>query len=116
MDGIVPPLQINDEVYHPLLKEIVLYPPPLHFARGKSKSGSSRFRAKRRKLYAQSDRCFYCKKVLLFEESTLDHKVPKSKGGSNDIENFVLSCKKCNGKKGSSSYEDFLNEQQKSQH
>ena len=39
---------------------------------------------------------------------TLDHKIPKSKGGVNTIDNFVLSCGKCNNSKQDVVYEEFL--------
>ena len=33
------------------------------------------------------------------EASTVDHLIPVSKGGSNDLTNLVLCCKQCNGEK-----------------
>lgn len=42
-------------------------------------------------------RCKYCKNK---ENLTIDHKIPKVKGGSDDISNFQCLCKKCNGSKG----------------
>ena len=44
-------------------------------------------------------RCAYCKCDLIFNESTLDHVHPKSKGGPNTWKNLVISCKECNLKK-----------------
>ncbi len=32
--------------------------------------------------------------------TTLDHVVPKSRGGSNDADNLVASCERCNTSKG----------------
>src|ERR1017187_1827064 len=32
--------------------------------------------------------------------TTIDHVVPRSRGGSNDWENVVAACRPCNGKKG----------------
>lgn len=40
--------------------------------------------------------CMYCNDD---KNLTLDHVYPKSKGGSNDWENLVTCCKKCNSKK-----------------
>ena len=43
-----------------------------------------------------------------FRSGTIDHKIPKSKGGTNKPENLVLACSSCNSKKGwRVSYEDF---------
>ena len=38
----------------------------------------------------------------------IDHVVPKSKGGSDRVNNLVLACHECNQKKGNQSLEDFL--------
>ena len=38
----------------------------------------------------------------------IDHVVPVAKGGSHDMENLVVSCKRCNREKGSKSYRDYL--------
>ena len=45
--------------------------------------------------------CQYCEKKMSLSESTIDHVIPKSKGGSHTWENVVISCRKCNQKKGS---------------
>lgn len=37
----------------------------------------------------------------------LDHKVPVARGGNNDIENMVLSCRSCNRRKGKKTAEEF---------
>jgi len=41
-------------------------------------------------------RCKYCRNK---ENLTIDHKIPRIKGGSNDISNLQCLCKKCNGLK-----------------
>lgn len=48
----------------------------------------------------EKKKCFYCGKNLKFRQITLDHYLPKSKGGTEDIFNLVLSCRKCNRLKG----------------
>lgn len=61
--------------------------------------------------------CHYCHKPTRvnyldddpsLDHATLDHKIPKSKGGSNARENLVLACNKCNNAKSDRSYEDFV--------
>ena len=67
-----------------------------HFSRG--------FRANRSRIYKRDNHeCVYCgsKKDL-----TLDHVIPKSKGGSNEWTNLVTSCFKCNLKKGNKTPEE----------
>lgn len=44
--------------------------------------------------------CFYCKVELVFENCTLDHVIPKSKGGRDTFDNYVLACDPCNHDKG----------------
>ena len=40
--------------------------------------------------------CRYCAKELEYDNCTLDHYLPRSKGGSEAVYNLVLSCGKCN--------------------
>ncbi len=67
--------------------------------------------AQKRKLRArlfekQRRRCFYCGIHLALthdmpgEYATLDHIKPRSLGGSNKQDNFVLACEPCNRTKG----------------
>lgn len=41
-------------------------------------------------------KCGYCRSA---EDLTLDHVIPRSRGGQNTWENLVTCCKKCNAKK-----------------
>lgn len=66
---------------------------------------------RRRKMWEKDPHCYYCGKELSFEESSIDHVVPRSKGGSNRDENLVLSCQPCNHDKGDMDQEEFLKQQ-----
>ena len=46
--------------------------------------------------------CQYCNDVFEKKELTIDHLIPKSKGGITSWENVTTSCKGCNNKKGNS--------------
>lgn len=46
--------------------------------------------------------CFYCKRELPPGLVTLDHVWPRSRGGSNSVDNLVISCARCNNLKGDS--------------
>lgn len=48
--------------------------------------------------------CCYCKVVFLIDELTIEHKVPRSMGGTNDDENIDLACGPCNHQKGKESW------------
>ena len=52
-------------------------------------------------LWRDNYQCQYCTKKFPELELTLDHIIPKSRGGENTWENLVTACKKCNQKKGS---------------
>ena len=53
--------------------------------------------------------CYYCGKPnLTGRGATLDHLVPLCDGGTNDAENLVLACARCNSQKQSSSLEDYI--------
>ncbi len=44
-------------------------------------------------------RCWYCRKALTLDDSTLDHVVPRCNGGKR-VNNTVLACSDCNLAKG----------------
>jgi len=50
-------------------------------------------------------KCVYCKKTGLKLE--VEHIIPKSRGGSNRVDNLTISCRKCNLKKGNKTAEEF---------
>ncbi|MBX9602282.1 MAG: HNH endonuclease [Bryobacteraceae bacterium] len=60
-------------------------------------------RALSRKNILMRDRytCQYCHKPLASSELTLDHVVPRSRGGETTWENLVACCHPCNNRKGS---------------
>lgn len=60
-----------------------------------------KIRKKRTVVARDGQRCFYCQDEFPLDELTLDHVVPKSRGGTNENENLVLACGPCNWDKGS---------------
>jgi CRISPR/Cas system Type II protein with McrA/HNH and RuvC-like nuclease domain len=61
----------------------------------------------RRKMWLSDPRCEYCLRKLRYDESTLDHVVPLSRGGKDSYFNVVLCCKKCNAEKDDLTYDEF---------
>lgn len=58
-------------------------------------------RFNRRNIFARDDhQCMYCGQRLPVAQLSLDHVIPKSRGGPNDWENVVASCVACNVRKG----------------
>jgi 5-methylcytosine-specific restriction endonuclease McrA len=54
----------------------------------------------RRNLYRRDDyRCQYCKRSGQPHELSIDHVVPRSRGGKTTWENCVLACVRCNSRK-----------------
>ena len=51
-------------------------------------------------IWRDQNTCQYCAKVFPSEILTIDHVIPKSRGGKKSWKNLVASCKKCNQKKG----------------
>ena len=48
--------------------------------------------------------CWWCQSCLPAKKLTLDHLKPKSRGGSDSLENLRLSCFSCNNSRGNSLY------------
>lgn len=54
----------------------------------------------RENVYIRDDsRCQYCGKYFAMKHLTLDHVIPRSKGGRTSWENIVAACTKCNNAK-----------------
>ncbi|MBE5841890.1 MAG: HNH endonuclease [Butyrivibrio sp.] len=45
--------------------------------------------------------CARCGRVISFEKATIEHFIPKYRGGSDDERNLLPLCKNCNKQKGS---------------
>jgi 5-methylcytosine-specific restriction endonuclease McrA len=54
---------------------------------------------------AHNNRCAYCG---CDSKLTVDHAMPLSRGGSNNIENVVPACGSCNSRKGTRTVEEFM--------
>lgn len=44
-------------------------------------------------------RCHYCRRPLTLGEMTIDHVVPRSRGGTDRYSNLVAACHACNQRK-----------------
>ena len=61
----------------------------------------------RRVLLKIDPRCSYCGVPLTRKKATIDHIVPKSKGGSSSEFNLALACKPCNERKADAVFADL---------
>ena len=58
----------------------------------------------------QEGRCHYCGDFLYLNlPYHIDHKIPTSRGGSNDITNIAITCPDCNLSKHNKTEEEFFN-------
>lgn len=75
--------------------------------RRKNRKQQLRFNTKIKKSIIKNkliDICCYCNEVFLVENLTVEHIVPLSWGGSNDINNIDLACAPCNQQRGRESW------------
>ena len=63
---------------------------------------------RRRLLSRDGYRCFWCGAPLTIHDSSVDHIIPRSFGGTWWHGNLVLSCKPCNIERGNMNAEDYL--------
>lgn len=56
----------------------------------------------------QGGKCWACKVALPVRLLTLDHIIPRSQGGGEEIENLLLLCGTCNSTKGTRSLDYLL--------
>lgn len=58
------------------------------------------------KLYS-AENCYYCNRKLTDDEKTVDHKLPVSRGGTNEMSNLVISCQPCNSQKKNQTEQEY---------
>lgn len=76
---------------------------------------SGQARRARRWLFRRSRvRCHYCRRWLASRRATIDHAIPKSRGGTYDLENLRRACGECNKRKGSKTAVEFFDEMERS--
>ena len=65
--------------------------------------------AERKVIYAKSKgRCVLCGRFMGVDEFTVDHIIPLSKGGTNDLDNMQATCRVCNSIKQDILPRDFM--------
>ena len=59
-------------------------------------------------------KCVYCREDLHYDDDweddnvEIDHKIPVSRGGSNEPDNLQATCGYCNARKGAKTHEEYL--------
>lgn len=71
------------------------------------RTSDNRGRIKKVLLESQHYGCMYCPAILTQKTATIDHKLPRARGGESNIENLCATCNKCNSNKGDLTEEEF---------
>ena len=54
--------------------------------------------------------CYLCLKPIEFGKDNLEHKIPLSRGGTNEYNNLAIACGKCNVKKNNKTEKEYRKE------
>lgn len=82
---------------------------PLPVSRSSAHVSSKIKKRRRESLFRRNgNRCTYCPTILTPETATLDHIVPRDKGGRNCLANLCLACFPCNRAKADKSFVKFV--------
>ena len=64
--------------------------------------------AKAKKLAAQGYECAFCSAKLQVSDSHLDHQTPLARGGTHDMENLQVLCRRCNSEKHAKTNAEYV--------
>jgi 5-methylcytosine-specific restriction endonuclease McrA len=53
--------------------------------------------------------CYLCLKPIAFKQDSLEHKIPLTRGGTNEYNNLAIAHGVCNSKKGCKTHEEYAN-------
>lgn len=88
----------NDEVHSP--SKVVPVPSVIRLLEYRRIPRQTRALSRKNILLRDRFTCQYCGHVFSASELTLDHVMPRSRGGKSSWENLVTSCRRCNNHKG----------------
>jgi len=96
--GVAEIEKYSDKIWKSVSSEIIL-PAVIRLVNFHRLPNRSYKLSKKNILVRDKHTCQYCNIVFSERTLTLDHVIPKSKGGSSRWENLVTACRKCNSKK-----------------
>jgi len=79
-----------------------------YFVKLAKRKNSFNIVSKKNLLIRDNFKCGYCETPLSMSTCTVDHVIPRAKGGTNGLDNTVAACKTCNNRKGDMSLDAFL--------
>lgn len=63
----------------------------------------------RKEIYRKTEgHCYLCGEFVDFDSFEIEHKIPVSKGGSDELDNVWCACRQCNTIKHDIGYNDFV--------
>jgi len=99
-------------LFNPFADVTILTQPPFRTDRGQQISTQMQLpkaHTHKHKIYGQQEgKCVGCNYYFPFRNMTIDHIVPKSKGGTDRLENLQLLCNACNSTKGIRSQAELI--------
>jgi 5-methylcytosine-specific restriction endonuclease McrA len=99
MDERVEVLEVYDRVAHSAHRTYVL-PAVLRLPGYRGRYPTNVAMSRRNVLARDGFRCQYCGRLPPNSELTVDHVMPRSRGGATSWENLVAACEACNHRKG----------------
>lgn len=82
------------------LIEMATTPPKMKRTGKAERPDPRKMKKVRLELWRKTPFCHWCKRVLAFRESTVDHVIPLARGGTNHVKNLVIACQECNLRRG----------------
>lgn len=78
----------------------------LGFKYSKKKSGHTRLK---REFFGEETfiPCYYCNEPLSFRQATVEHLIPRARGGTNSRDNVTISCGPCNHNRRDFTHEEW---------
>lgn len=71
------------------------------FSNGFTEKRKGNYKGSKNKLLKKHPFCCWCGEELNTRIATLEHIIPLSRGGLNNMNNYALACEPCNSKRGS---------------
>ena len=97
--GVAIPEKLSQNIWKSVTQEIII--PSVVRLVNFYKIPNRIYRLSKKNVFARDNwTCQYCKSKVSDTSGTIDHVVPRAKGGESSWENLVTSCKTCNTKKG----------------
>lgn len=90
-----------------VFKELNQHKVPLYLIAGVESPAMKAEKALRKAYEKHGGKCFYCSQGIAEGQMTIDHAEPQAIGGTDNIQNLIVSCQPCNRSKNNRAIELF---------